>query len=594
MESSLRHLLTSVSTIINLWNRMAPPRPMLFFEGAADVEPSAFAQTIRMLVFLPLLGLKNGFDSSSVDIERSVLQSWSLIAQDINSSHRYSANSSLRIVGMVEAKEHCDPWIESRVRPPAPSSYSCHVLPQKCLHSQYEDIPMVDCLFATAIGLAEPGELVAFANGDIIFTPAMIPAVSALYHDYRAGGSNNTHASSFVVVGRRMDVDRPQEEIPVVLSADTVVTLQEVAAKNGVLHSDWGMDYFIFSSHAFPSDFPSFLVGRCRWDNALFISFLLAGVTTIDATDTIMAIHWNLHPIDNGTHMARFGADYNDNLAWTTYGLSIEFGRSSYTDLLQVEGGYPGTYSLVPREPDDIVTAFKRSHIPPEVRGEDRSFMLLVSMLPGQEAEARRWANAAAQLGVTNYMLLAFGDSSFEALRRELDGAVMPMRSNTYFMFIKRLLSMHVAVALLNLMEAVAWIQDMPPGSDRIWEVFLPSDCDIIFKDGSYQDLRAIRPTAAGKVFLDKFESCQSSKEGPNKSVFKKALAIAVAENDQRSLVSSHQCLQSFFQAAGATSKEEGIPRRCSLPAMGTSLRDIQLGARQLAAAPSIYVYNKT
>ncbi len=80
------------------------------------------------------------------------MQSWALIACGFVQAAPPA--SSVRILGMVGARDRCDPWIEANVDVTPPfTSYSSTPLPDECLHHGYDDIPKLNCMFETAIAV---------------------------------------------------------------------------------------------------------------------------------------------------------------------------------------------------------------------------------------------------------------------------------------------------------------------------------------------------------------------------------------------------------------------------------------------------------
>jgi hypothetical protein len=76
-----------------------------------------------------------------------------------------------------------------------------------------------------------------------------------------------------------------------VLTPRAMGELRREARKRGKRHSAMGVDFFVFSPPAFPDDFPPYLVGRWRWDNALLARLLLdPDVPTVDASRAITAV----------------------------------------------------------------------------------------------------------------------------------------------------------------------------------------------------------------------------------------------------------------------------------------------------------------
>jgi hypothetical protein len=128
-------------------------------------------------------------------------------------------------------------------------------------------------------------------------------------------------------VGRRLDlnVTLPSH------SDDPPLTEASLLAPGLVvrMHQATGIDYFAFTAGAFPHDFPPFLIGRWRWDNALLLHFLLAAdVATVDGSEVVHALHLGMSDsFRSKQHQARAGGRYNDELAEATTGRAHTLGR---------------------------------------------------------------------------------------------------------------------------------------------------------------------------------------------------------------------------------------------------------------------------
>ena len=67
--------------------------------------------------------------------------------------------------------------------------------------------------------------------------------------------------------------------------------LLSLKEKEGKLHPETGVDYFVFKKATLTS-MPPFAIGRTTWDNWIISSFLKAGIPVIDGTE-IITIHQN-------------------------------------------------------------------------------------------------------------------------------------------------------------------------------------------------------------------------------------------------------------------------------------------------------------
>lgn len=109
-----------------------------------------------------------------------------------------------------------------------------------CMDKAY-NIPVVGCLITTGEARALTKN-VLYLNSDIIIS------------DVRATLKKVASLERYVIVGPRFDVtdDAPLE----------LATIFEYSAKQGMKHSDWGIDFFLFSKGSLPvSKMPAFLHG---------------------------------------------------------------------------------------------------------------------------------------------------------------------------------------------------------------------------------------------------------------------------------------------------------------------------------------------
>ena len=94
----------------------------------------------------------------------------------------------------------------------------------------------------------------------------------------------------FVLVGQRCNFDLTEHlnfEDP-----NWSTLLKSKADKHGTIYSPKGLDYFVFPKCQW-SDLPPFLVGRVYWDDWLAYNTIASGISLIDATQAITAIHQN-------------------------------------------------------------------------------------------------------------------------------------------------------------------------------------------------------------------------------------------------------------------------------------------------------------
>lgn len=139
--------------------------------------------------------------------------------------------------------------------------------------------PTISGLFNTAQTLASNNVLI-YTNADIIFLSDLIPAIEKVAAQFK----------EFLIVGQRRNFDIPG--LINFTNPQWESGLQKLVLKQGELHADCAIDYFIFTKN-FWSEIPPFAVGRAGWDIAMVYRALAAGKPVIDATSAILAVHQN-------------------------------------------------------------------------------------------------------------------------------------------------------------------------------------------------------------------------------------------------------------------------------------------------------------
>jgi len=137
--------------------------------------------------------------------------------------------------------------------------------------------PLVSALFDMAQKSAGH-ELICYVNADIILMSGFLPAI------------NRIQSESFLCVGRRWDIDLKE---PLDFNQPSwEEQLRRRLAQEGKLHAVSGLDYFVFPRGMY-RDIPPLAIGRTAWDNWLLYKARSLGMTVIDATGMITAVHQN-------------------------------------------------------------------------------------------------------------------------------------------------------------------------------------------------------------------------------------------------------------------------------------------------------------
>ncbi len=138
--------------------------------------------------------------------------------------------------------------------------------------------PLISDIFARGEELAS-NDLLGYLNSDIILFPEVITAVQDAYKRF----------GKFLMIGHRFNVD-----------VDSIIDffeknpddVRECLMRNAEIGPIAAIDYFLFSKGAI-GDLPPFAVGRFCWDNWTIWNTRKRGISVIDATAEIAAIHQN-------------------------------------------------------------------------------------------------------------------------------------------------------------------------------------------------------------------------------------------------------------------------------------------------------------
>ena len=136
--------------------------------------------------------------------------------------------------------------------------------------------PLLNDVFEKAGRLATH-DLLCFVNADIILMNDLLDAVR--------------HAAArkrqFLVVGQRWNMDIPEA---LDFCTDWESGLRAKIAAQGRLEADDGIDYFAFPRRI-GWQIPPFAIGRTVWDNWLIYRARVLGLSVIDATEAVTAVH---------------------------------------------------------------------------------------------------------------------------------------------------------------------------------------------------------------------------------------------------------------------------------------------------------------
>ena len=392
--------------------------------------------TIRIGIFLPLWGLKLGTGPNTTTraqecmrIESLAIQGWRLT---LNALQRQAIEA--HVYGFVESIAHCDPLWRQLGGP----RFACKVLPMRCLHPGYDSTPTMDCVLANMreISRKEQHDYAVFANGDLLFLPdAFAASMQAIAH---------WNKQNIVTVGQRTDItwhdfwgDSSVIEQGKRLSMEAYISLHERARDHdgsAIRHPDFGIDYFIMTVSVLPTDFPPFLVGRFRWDNALLAWFLTQTrrVAVVDATAVLPVLHvGNMYSANAAYHRDRVGADYNDALATEHFGGLYHVGRIRNAAWSLDESPGSGVEA-----PQYVIRSRPRSARPDHAallaisRAGDGP-LLLIPVLPHELAYALEWVRKTRETRMDTswyhkrYLFVTLDQETYDAIEAAAPGCVL-------------------------------------------------------------------------------------------------------------------------------------------------------------------------
>jgi len=137
--------------------------------------------------------------------------------------------------------------------------------------------PLINSIFSTAEKIST-SSMLCYINTDIILLKDFIIA------------ANRLNLRKFLMIGQRWDMN-----ISYALdftSPNWEIDLKKNVSKFGILHSIYGIDYFLFSKGLW-ENIPPFALGRTIWDNWLVCDARSKGAAVINATDVVIAVHQN-------------------------------------------------------------------------------------------------------------------------------------------------------------------------------------------------------------------------------------------------------------------------------------------------------------
>lgn len=170
---------------------------------------------------------------------------------------------------------YVDKETECKLLKKAYPSPNVQCLEHHCMNDEL-NIPTISCILLSAEHSATTN-LLMYTNADIIFAPSLRNTVNIL--------TESRHLfDKLIAVGRRTDV---------AFRSPLPKNLLSYAQKRGVLHSDHGIDYFMYRKGSLPlMKMPAFVIGNIKWDNWLLSELLIRNLTSVvDVTMSCLAVH---------------------------------------------------------------------------------------------------------------------------------------------------------------------------------------------------------------------------------------------------------------------------------------------------------------
>jgi len=231
----------------------------------------------------------------------------------LNSLRSYTMlHGVAEVIVLVEDSQSC------ALVPKELSIIKCEALERGCRHATFFK-PTMGCIFRQLRRVATT-EVLVFVNSDIVLFDGLMAAVHKLKAVFK----------KYVIIGRRLDV---RHEVQVdVQNKPAHLALERNVLKNGVLHGNHGLDYFVMKAEHLPTDFPEFLIGTWRWDNTLLALFMSRGFDILDGTSVITALHQGVNSGQKADHSRRIGSEYNDKLAYGCMRGAFFLGRVDAAD----------------------------------------------------------------------------------------------------------------------------------------------------------------------------------------------------------------------------------------------------------------------
>ena len=299
----------------------------------------------------------------------------------------------------MDTQESCD-----RLTAMHPSFAQLRCQPAPCVNTQFNR-PRLDCIFNHA-NEHSTTDIIAFVNGDIVLSPYLTSVLDSVQRQY------DQH---FSMVSRRTDTLIDDATLDQWFSSigdgatDHTDAVIEYSRRNGTMHSEWGIDLFVYTRTLFATlDFPPFLAGVYRWDNWLLSTLILHDdMRVVDASAPQLVIHQQSGDAQP-KHPDRPGHEWNDEIVKARVGSLYKIGHINNANSI-VKGVCPDcTFEANPRISLHVHLA-KYQHA--------QKWLSIIPVSIANEADAYTAHCYYKKLGLKHYFFLAKDDAIFDKLR---------------------------------------------------------------------------------------------------------------------------------------------------------------------------------
>eukprot|EP00890_Picochlorum_soloecismus_P003920 jgi/Picsp_1/4529/NSC_06750-R1_protein len=322
------------------------------------------------VIFSTLYGRRSEQDENAWK-EVWAVKSWSRFADDVQ------PDEPPIVIGFVDDDQYCDTELKSL------SNVLCIQL--NCPTG----IPTISCLFEAASEYSTENSLAIFSNGDIVFPRKLSSAFNVSREKF----------GIFSMVGQRLDLT-PSKWMHLTNSC-SLEKIESFSEMHGILHPNYGIDFFVVPSNFLYLHHPGFYIGRWRWDNWMLYKLIQSGIPTVDASAAAPVIHFGEYKYN---HQTRSGNEENDLLAKALDQSRFLLGKTSNTQFVVRD-----TMTIAPREQED-------ASVLKVIRNHGSGTLTLLIATDKHLPLIMNWLCWAKLAGFSNYVLVAFEGRTYDHL----------------------------------------------------------------------------------------------------------------------------------------------------------------------------------